>query len=119
MPVALNQLGTVTPLTTVTVKTQLSGYLMQVAFREGQMANEGDFLAQIDPRPYEVALEQARAQLAKDQALLRNAVLDLQRYNTLVAENSIARQTRTPRRPWSVNTRRPSKPIRRRSMRKS
>jgi len=94
MPVALNQLGTVTPLTTVTVKTQLSGYLMQVAFREGQMANEGDFLAQIDPRPYEVALEQARAQLAKDQALLRNAVLDLQRYNTLVAENSIARQTR-------------------------
>src|SRR6516164_1732787 len=94
MPVALNQLGTVTPLTTVTVKTQLSGYLMQVAFREGQMANEGDFLAQIDPRPYEVALEQARAQLAKDQALLRNALLDLQRYNTLVAENSIARQTR-------------------------
>jgi len=94
MPVVLNQLGTVTPLTTVTVKTQLSGYLMQVAFHEGQMANEGDFLAQIDPRPYEVALEQARAQLAKDQALLRNAVLDLQRYNTLVAENSIARQTR-------------------------
>src|SRR5215472_17074927 len=94
MPVVLNQLGTVTPVTTVTVKTQLSGYLMQVAFHEGQMANEGDFLAQIDPRPYEVALEQARAQLAKDQALLRNAVLDLQRYNTLVAENSIARQTR-------------------------
>jgi multidrug efflux system membrane fusion protein len=94
MPVVLNQLGTVTPLTTVTVKTQLSGYLMQVAFHEGQMANEGDFLAQIDPRPYEVALEQARAQLAKDQALLRNALLDLQRYNTLVAENSIARQTR-------------------------
>jgi len=94
MPVTLSQLGTVTPLTTVTVKTQISGYLMEVGFHEGQMVNKGDFLAQIDPRPYEVALEQAEAQLAKDQALLKNALLDLQRYNTLVAENSIAKQTR-------------------------
>jgi multidrug efflux system membrane fusion protein len=67
---------------------------MQVAFQEGQMVNKGDFLAQIDPRPYQVALEQAQAQLAKDQALLKNAQLDLQRYNTLVAQNSIAKQTR-------------------------
>jgi multidrug efflux system membrane fusion protein len=94
MPVTLSQLGTVTPLAMVTVKTQISGYLVQVAFKEGQMINKGDFLAQIDPRPYQVALEQAHAQLAKDQALLRNAQLDMQRYNTLVAQNSIAKQTR-------------------------
>src|SRR5215469_6195786 len=94
MPVTLSQLGTVTPLAMVTVKTQISGYLMQVAFKEGQMVNKGDFLAQIDPRPYQVALEQAEAQLAKDQALLKNARLDLQRYNTLVAQNSIAKQIR-------------------------
>jgi membrane fusion protein, multidrug efflux system len=94
MPVTLSQLGTVTPLTTVTLKSQISGYLTEVALHEGQMVNKGDFLAQIDPRPYEVALEQAQAQLAKDQALLKNALLDLQRYNTLVAENSIAKQTR-------------------------
>ena len=94
MPVTLTQLGTVTPLATVTVKTQISGYLVQVAFKEGQMVTKGDFLAQIDPRPYQVALEQAQAQLAKDQALLKNAQLDLQRYNTLVAQNSIAKQTR-------------------------
>ncbi len=94
MPVTLSQLGTVTPLATVTVKTQISGYLVQVAFKEGQMVNKGDFLAQIDPRPYQVALEQAQAQLAKDQALLKNAQLDMQRYNTLVVQNSIAKQTR-------------------------
>src|SRR5215471_4758056 len=58
------------------------------------MVKKGDFLAQIDPRPYQVALEQAQAQLAKDQASLKNAELDLKRYNTLVAQNSIATQTR-------------------------
>jgi len=94
MPVMLSQLGTVTPLATVTVKTQISGYLTEVAFREGQMVEKGAFLAQIDPRPYQVALEQADATFAKDQALLKNAQLDLERYNTLVAQNSIARQTR-------------------------
>src|SRR5437660_7636830 len=94
MPVVLSGLGTVTPLAMVTVKTQINGQLIEVAFKEGQMVNKGDFLAQIDPRPYQVALEQAQGQLAKDQAVLKNAQLDLERYNTLVAQNSIARQTR-------------------------
>ena len=94
MPVTLNELGTVTPLAVVTVKTQINGYLMSVAFSEGQHVKKGDFLAQVDPRPYQVALEQAQAQLAKDQATLNNAELDLKRYNTLVAQNSIATQTR-------------------------
>jgi membrane fusion protein, multidrug efflux system len=93
MPVILNQLGTVTPLATVTVQTQISGYMTEVGFQEGQIVKKGDFLAQIDPRPYQVALEQAQAQLAKDQAALADAELDLKRYKTLVAQNSIATQT--------------------------
>ena len=93
MPVALSGLGTVTPLAMVTVKTQINGQLIDVAFKEGQLVNKGDVLAQIDPRPYQVALAQAEGQLAKDQALLKNAELDLARYKTLVAQNSVARQT--------------------------
>ena len=73
MPVVLQGLGTVTPLATVTVQSQISGYLTQVKFREGQTVKAGDVLAQIDSRPYEALLAQYQGQLARDQALLQNA----------------------------------------------
>ncbi len=93
MPIVDNALGTVTPLATVTVQTQINGQLTEVGFQEGQMVSKGDFLAQIDPRPYQVALEQAQGQLAKDEASLADARLDLARYEKLVAQKAIASQT--------------------------
>ena len=90
--IVLNALGTVSPLGTVTVRTQISGQLQSLGFQEGQMVHKGDFLAQVDPRPYEVALEQAQGQQAKDQALLEQAQSDLNRYQTLARQDSIARQ---------------------------
>jgi len=89
----MNALGAVTPLTTVTVNTQISGLLMQVGFQEGQLVHKGQFLAQIDPRPYQIALEQDQAQLARDDATLQQAKMDLARYKTLADQTSIARQT--------------------------
>jgi membrane fusion protein, multidrug efflux system len=90
--VTLDGLGTVTSLATVTVRTQINGQLMQIAFQEGQLVTKGEFLAQIDPRPYQVALEQAQGQLAHDTALLKEAQTDLARYQTLSRQDSIARQ---------------------------
>ena len=92
--IMLNGLGTVTPLATVTIRTQIAGQLMRLAFKEGQMVQEGDLLAEVDPRPYEQALANAQGTLTKDQALLANARLDLQRYQTLVKQDSIPTQTR-------------------------
>jgi membrane fusion protein, multidrug efflux system len=90
--VIVNALGTVTPLATVTVQSQINGYLTQVAFTEGEMVKKGDFLAQVDQRPYEILKEQFEGQLAHDQGQLAQAQLDLKRYQTLAAQNSIARQ---------------------------
>lgn len=92
MPIVITALGTVTPLADVTVRTQLSGTLQSVNFQEGQMVKRGDVLAQIDPRPYQISLANAQGQLARDEALLATARLDLKRYQTLLAQDSIASQ---------------------------
>jgi membrane fusion protein, multidrug efflux system len=90
--VIISELGTVTPLATITVQTQIDGRLMEVPFTEGQMVKKGDTLAQIDDRPYQLQQAQFEGQLARDQGILAQAQLDLARYQKLSDQNSIARQ---------------------------
>ena len=93
VPIQLAALGTVTPVTTINVNARVSGMLDRVAFKEGQMVRKGQLLAVIDPRPFQVAVQQGQGQLHRDQALLQTARLDLARYQKLGAEDSIAAQT--------------------------
>jgi multidrug efflux system membrane fusion protein len=92
IPVYLDGLGTVTPLQSVTVRSRVDGELVAVHFSEGQPVKKGELLAEIDPRPFQAQLAQAEGQLARDQALLENSRADLQRYQTLLQQDSIASQ---------------------------
>jgi multidrug efflux system membrane fusion protein len=91
--ISIDALGTVSSLATVTIRTQISGYLQKIDFKEGDEVKKGDLLAEIDPRPYEATLAQAKGQLARDEALLKGAQVDLVRYQSLAAQNAVPHQT--------------------------
>ena len=92
MPVTVSAIGTVTPTDTATVRTQLAGNIVSILFREGQQVRAGQVIAQVDPRPFQLAILQSEGNLARDTALLNAARIDLARYQTLLAQDSIARQ---------------------------
>jgi multidrug efflux system membrane fusion protein len=92
LAVYITGLGTVTPIATVTLRSRVDGQIVHVAFREGQLVREGELLVEIDPRPFQVQLMQAEGQLAKDQAALANAKIDLERYKVLMEQDAIPRQ---------------------------
>jgi multidrug efflux system membrane fusion protein len=93
VPITIDALGTVVSPVTATIRTQIAGRLFSIDFREGQLVRKGQKLAQVDPRPYQAALDQAKGTLARDQALLAAAKVDLKRYQTLQKQDSIASQT--------------------------
>jgi membrane fusion protein, multidrug efflux system len=92
IPVEVRAIGHVEPFTTVDVKARVGGQVTRVGFREGQNVRKGDVLFQIDPRPYQAALAQARAQLERDRALARNAEEDVKRYTDLVKKDYVTRE---------------------------
>ncbi len=92
MGVYLQELGTVTPVYTVTITSRVAGQMMEVDYKEGQIVKKGDLLAIVDPRPYQAAVTQAQGQLVRDQALLENAKVDLKRYQDALAQNAIPEQ---------------------------
>src|SRR5262249_40622427 len=92
LPVYFNGLGTVTAFNTVTVRSRVDRQIINVAFKESQFVHEGDLLVQIDPQPFQVQLEQAQSQLAKDQAQRKDAEVNLERYKLLFKENIIPQQ---------------------------